>query len=1029
MIKNLLNNKSIQYIEKEDKKTNLRFKQPFFYVLITVWLLMFIAIVIILPIVGNKPQVYDDMIIESTAMTNTNKLGEIKIFWYTLFLACISTIGIIQFLNSKNKNIGYYYMSFDETINKWPVFKFICITLIPNILLLIFTGNIISPLLFSTSVYCIVDIFYEKYSLKIVMLFAFLYYSLTGIIAFLNKILIFTPISKFVVKSPEISITQVRIFVLFIGTIISLFCLNKGDGILLNKILIFLQCIIPLNLMVYLINTYKFYDNSITKTEFDIGYKVFIYAIILCLYVYIFFKNIIISIKNKNVNSKDLIFLSTIITIFIFNSYLLPAQFFQIDGHHHGEQMMAWNQIVKHGLTPYKYFFPASGLYSMATGFIQNILLNGSVTVYAAAESLLMVIFAIITIVLCYFNAGPIITLIISIFFSIPVYNRAYMILPSLLTLSMPSIIKKRNFWLQLYVVLSFLSGLYYPLYGAALLVGGFPFACIQLIFFIKSGDFKASYKNMRFFITWGIILISILLNIPLLIGILKYMRTTSSQTILADGIAVFSGLNNVPSNFFPYINHQIIRLVLYYGMRFSIPIVFIMIMVLILYLFLINKNYRFSEKVQTPVFFGFTSMIIVTIISYTYTIVRADINALMAREANVIITISIFLIIMLYKYGYLILNKAKVYIMIGIILGFSLMLYRSSFIAHFPNVAGTKSVNGGFTDDMLKLKFAYDVPEGYVLSDGSIQSIGKGYIPSNLKENYLKTIENIRYLNLDDDFIVNFGSYQDYSLFNVKALDTGPVSLSKSKKSQDRVIELMKEKRPAISHLNSYINYYIYRWMINEGYVKTTKGFYMPPEKVNDKDIVQGWKFTGDTFSTVDLGNIPNSLGKSMKSLRRLFAEYKLENKFNITSNNLKKMEYEKYVITNADNSNPYLQIDFNQKIKGLDADYLYIELETDAFNFVNLKPPQSKFINYFSKNTIGENFKIALYWTNGNNLINDNKMFNFNYGDGHILLALGANTRWLLEENDKIQIHFLQQFNVGSTVKINDIKFLKLN
>jgi len=1022
MIRDFLDEDFSQYAEN-DERNDIKERLPFFSIIIIVWVLVFFFVVILLPIIGNEPQIYNDMIIETTAKSNTNKSGELNIFWIALLLSSAGIVGITHFIKYINKD-KIYSDERNIILNKWHVFKFICISLIPNIILLLFTGNIEPHLLFVTSAYCIVDIFYEKFSFKIVLLFAFLFYSSTGIIAILNKILSITPILEKVVKNPKISFTQLRIIVLFIGAIVLIYCINKGKETLLNRILILLQFIIPLNLMIYLIDTYKLPDDTIVRTKFDIGYILFIYLIIAALFIYIFFKFKLLSKKIDNISSKDLIFLSSIITIFIFNSYLLPAQFFQIDGRHHGEQMMAWNQIVKQGSFPYEFFYPSSGLYSMVTGFIQNILLNGSVTVYAAAESLVMVIFAIITITLCYFNAGSVIALVISIFFSIPVYNRAYMVLPSLFLLSMPSIIKKKNIWLQLYLILFILSYLYYPLYGVALFLGGIPFAYSNLFYFIKSGELKASYKKPKFLLSWGIILISIIICIPILLGILKYTGTASSQTVLADGIAVFSGLKNVPPEFFPYMSNQLICLILYYGMRLTIPIAFVFVMVLILYLYLANKNYDLSEKLQKPVYFGLTSSLIATIFSYTYTIVRADVSTFMSRDAITIVTISIFLIVILYKYGSLILSKAKAYILIGILLGFSILIYRISFIENFPNVVGSVSSNGGFTDDTLKLNAFYNVPKNFILSDGDIPSIGKGYVPKDLKKNYLSTSERIKSLNLEGDYILNLGLYQDYSLHNVKALDTGLTSLSKSKKSQERVIELMKEKRPAIGQLDSYMNYYIYSFIIKEGYVRTTKGFYMPPQKVKEKDIVQGWKFTDDTFSKSDVGNIPNSLGKSMNSLNKMFTKYNLENGFDINCNNLKKNKDE-YIIENTENA--YIEINFNKKIKGLNADFLYLELDTDAS--LSSKKSESKLIDYFTKNTLGENYQIAIYWTNGKTPINNNKMFKCNYGDGHLLINLGANPRWLLEENDKIQIHFLEQFKVGSNIKINDMQLLKLN
>ena len=125
----------------------------------------------------------------------------------------------------------------------------------------------------------------------------------------------------------------------------------------------------------------------------------------------------------------------------------------------------------------------------MVIGFFQNIILDGSTNAFFQAFSLLKIVCAAVTMGLCYYHVKGVPTLMIAALFGLNDYERPFWILPSLLILMIQPLLENRPRWIQTWILLCFLNGIYYPTYGGALLVGTFPFTLIQIYSFIKDGE------------------------------------------------------------------------------------------------------------------------------------------------------------------------------------------------------------------------------------------------------------------------------------------------------------------------------------------------------------------------------------------------------------------------------------------------------------------------------------------------------------------------------------------------------------
>lgn len=101
----------------------------------------------------------------------------------------------------------------------------------------------------------------------------------------------------------------------------------------------------------------------------------------------------------------------------------------------------------------------------------------------------------------------------ISVLFVVPSYNRYAFVLPVMLLLSLPELVKRKNLWLKAWYLTSFLQGLYYPVYGAAVCMGFLPLGIWQVLSYARSGELKKDIRKLSFWLGWGFC------TIPVIVG------------------------------------------------------------------------------------------------------------------------------------------------------------------------------------------------------------------------------------------------------------------------------------------------------------------------------------------------------------------------------------------------------------------------------------------------------------------------------------------------------------------------------
>ena len=990
--------------------------------LITV-LIADVLIALWLPVVGNQPQVYYDIIVAETAMLYQNKSGELQLFWNTLGLSIILfilTAEVLQaFFTKVEIRAGSTY-GIDETKHNLPtdkavardkvLFKYLLLAATVLIMACVCGPSLPAGLLIITFIYCVLDWFFPRYSKQFSLLTVMIYYAVLSIIAVVN--LFYDGFS--------VSSTVLYIITGIIVLITCAFLLYKKDDRKIAMCTMFSQITIPLILLMYIVSRYS-YNGSMIIIPFHINY----YIIIITLTVGLIVSAVIqcrraIRLSTDALTLSKSIFWSTAVTIFVLNSYISPALFVQTDLHHHGEQSIPWQQIFELGQVPYKDFFPVSGLFPLVTGFFQEVVLGATATDYASAAALVMILFGVLTITLCWLHTGSFWALLLAAFFSIPVYNRQYMILPVLLILLSEKLIRRPNSWLQVWLLCCFLAGLYYPLYGGAILLGTMPFALVQIYTLIKGGSLKTLLHTKKFYLLWSLCLLPIVLSVPLLLRMARHVLTYSSQTVLADGIAIYG--STPPPYFLHFLADGVIRDSLFYIVRISLPIIAVLVFVYFLYGFLRKPGARLIEKLQSPVFFALSSGCIILPTAFTYSLVRADIDVILSRTAPVLaVMIGMFLPIVIIKYGAEFIKTRYIPVCLCIMILSGFALYGVCSIFNFPATEDSPQTNGGFRDDTLKARSFYTVSGNFAAIDEKTQNqfakLGKGFIDKNTEKMISEYDESFTRLRIDE----NNSSVADlkqgqllYYLLNIRASVTGNLSVAKSYDAQHFDILQMEAENPIFSTVNSLSNYYIYYWMVESGYVYSAQDDLFLPRKLYE-DIYG--EVTSDMrncrFASEDLGFAPASLGNSIDTLRGIFSSPVPYGIKKIECNNLLKSPDDgSYIVDGT--GHPGLVVEFEESIPGSSADWLYLDLEITGGD-PDLQAQLST-------------VPVSIRWECEDIQMSDDLQFIYDYASGKALVPLGADPAWLLSENTKLSITFNQEFPSGTHITVNKMQLLKL-
>lgn len=921
-----------------------------------------IGVYFLLPLFSGGHQIFTDIIIENVSGSGYDKSGELRLFWLILAAGALVLVLALHLCTHIQKKRLTGDSSPEQNVipiaqlKNYRVPLFGGMIIFPFFAYLIVFGQFSLPLFAGILIFALCNIFCSKLTGQILLTYVFTYYSL---VALLTMLVQFT--DEAALSSVTIYMLTLIFGTLFSSIIIAQFKKNTGSSFG-RRLLLILQCMLPGLICLWFVDDY-FYKGELIHVPYAPGYMVFFGGFLGISLILL----IIQAVRFWNRNEKYIIGAITPILIFAYHSFSAAPMYAQPDQHHHGEQMIPWNQIFLHGQSLYKEYTPVSGLFPFVNGFIQHILLGGTVTDYSPAISITMVIFCIITIYLIYKHVGGGYATAFAVLFTLPAYNRQYMVLPVLLLLSLPGLLKKHFLWLHIWIYACFLSGLYYPLYGAALLLGTLPLGIWQLIAYIKSDNFKKDLKKPLFYITNVILFLVITHSFPLLLRMLRHTLTYSSQTIMADGINLLG--QKAPVAFLPYLSsHDFFRQACYISFRFLLPAIGVWIFVYFIYHALaVWKNKMLA--------FLLASGAITLMVSYSYTLVRADLDKILSRTATILIAVSaMFLPVILFHYGKALTNRISLVILAGICTALPMMIFMQTSWSKFPDMWVYPDGQSQLVmDDSSKLYSYYEVPESFLKSEDTGLApkyqalLGRGFMVADQISyitDYAAVVEKCQSVQ-DYDSYMAFDGQGFFDYLGVRCCGTGYIPAARSYEAQKEIWDTASQKLPVVFYIQPYNNYYIFRFMLDKGYLYCAEdaAFYPPALYAS----IYGSNAEGDDYrehaDSSNFGLSAESFGASFASLQDIF-------------------------IADASKSlsDGCLPSDFS----GMEYDFIYLELDEKFMNEADLPDASHLIITWSDRD--GNSF--------------DGSRVECQLKEGKLLIPMGMNACWLLSDVDDFSL-----------------------
>ena len=237
----------------------------------------FIFIMLGIIIVGNQPEVFNDIIIESTANKGSNMSKELSLFWSVLFLG-IPFLLVIDYFFIKKKKV--------KSMNDIPLYLGLqTILAVANFIFFLVNGNVLMFLLYLSFMSFINHVIDPKKQIESIVLPIIVFYFLLTLCTIFNYLGI-EVIFNFIGKTNIFNTSILIIFSIMLDIIILIFSKKKNC---LNKILMVLQIILPCLFLLYKCERY-IYNNQIYYYVQPLFARVFFDFIIILMIVYGIYK-------------------------------------------------------------------------------------------------------------------------------------------------------------------------------------------------------------------------------------------------------------------------------------------------------------------------------------------------------------------------------------------------------------------------------------------------------------------------------------------------------------------------------------------------------------------------------------------------------------------------------------------------------------------------------------------------------------------------------------------------------------------
>ncbi len=670
------------------------------------------------------------------------------------------------------------------------------------------------------------------------------------------------------------------------------------------------------------------------------------------------------------------------------------------DLHHTFENIIGYSQIFEKGLMPYDGYISASGFYSVVQGAFFHFFGDGAYANYYLTNNLFYLFVSVVVVLLLCLHLRKSDIFFLSLILDFMAYNRVAFVLPAMLILTYPKWMDRKNLWLQTWFLASFILGIYYPVYGAAVCIAFLPLGIWQVWQLTASCEFKRMCRKASFWIGWAVCLFPVVLCRDVLWGTLRHVKAMAGQTIYADGTARFAQC--IPDNFMPYLPG--LRVAAFYILTFLIPALAVWagfaLAVKAAGITAAGQKLKIGSKKAA---LAALSPAIALSVMYSYTIVRLDAGNLYNRNGYIFPVVTVMLIVLASRY----------------VSDCRLKRVLVCFAVFLPAVQGSFA----FHNMDAKLSAYYIVPDGYVhTEDDPVERWGNAYVEPGLYE----SVEEAYINSAEDREITCFGTLPNfgyYYLCGLKPVSVMEMGLTvKGYEAARESMEVLKEYPSIVGGYGdtfscsyAFSNYYLYYWLVTSGeYVWSyEKNAFLPNTGgLSKKEVHDVNKDIAGAPEDFDMGLNCSSLGSSMKSLEGIFQE--TDSAYDVSKDK------------------DACQIDFEKPLDGEDADHFYIEFEGMDQNFDYILDDgdgQAVQASFFSRCLLKKRYhnglSIVLQWADDKGELHRIRCA---MSKGKLLIPLGSGRRWLLQAHSSLTFWAEQDGKRIDLPTFGKIRFLKL-
>lgn len=649
---------------------------------------------------GNSNQVFTDIVMERTAQDQSNKSAEMNLTWGLIFGGILTlALTYLKFIKKYSKSSDAVKSAGGYEVGE-IMFLFSGISVLMGGLLYADTN----PLHLAAVCVGLVLWFIDRSLIYTGLTFFYLcFYGLCGLYRLYAMV---------VTSSKSCTAT---VFIIFSAVLTLALSALKKRKMWFHRGSLLVQLCIPFILMAFHMNVYLYEGQRKELTVASPATWILYMFVAFCLL------NAIDAIRkkwdNRNAGAiSGVVSLGSCIAIMAINCFDDTGAILSQDLHHPFENIIGYSQIYELGQSAYVEYIPPSGLYSVLAGFVLKHFGQGMMANYNLCMNLINIASILWIIVLLDKQLDRCWVFIISLFMMGNLTSRVFFIMPIMLLLTLPKLLKRPKTWICIWFLSTYLHGIYYPLYGAAVGIALLPLGIWQLHKVIK--ELRRDRKERKQCVLCLLVcVVSVLFGIPVLYGTLKHTLAMAGQTIFADGISIFA--QEIPGNFLPYISGfdaSFIRIAAWNILRVLIPVFIVWVAFWLLCIFVKQcdrKSDFYMEKVGV-----IASIVIMPVISYSYALVRMDNFNLLSRAVYPVVFATVLLLV--FVVSHVTDSKSKLALM--------LLLF---VVLNMADISGRKSdPEFVFTDRYEKaLENYYEVPEDYLYVSAKNYRLGECFV------------------------------------------------------------------------------------------------------------------------------------------------------------------------------------------------------------------------------------------------------------------------------------------------------------